>query len=191
MKIFTAVYFLALVAQIIIRAPFERKRRGQKLQQSRYNKQEQYLLLLLTLGGVIVPILYAATHGLDFANYTLPAWAGWFGVLLTAISLFVFWRGHVDLGSNWSPTLAIRAQHELVTRGIYGVIRHPMYASQWIFAIATPLLLHNWIAGLLNLLVFIPFYFLRVDAEEQLMLEQFGEEYRSYMQSVGSVFPRL
>jgi len=110
---------------------------------------------------------------------------------LTAISLLIFWRGHTDLGVNWSPTLAIHEQHILVTRGIYGVIRHPMYASQWIFALAQPLLLHNWIAGFWNLLVFIPFYLLRVKAEEQLMLEQFGDQYRSYMQKVGAVFPRF
>jgi protein-S-isoprenylcysteine O-methyltransferase Ste14 len=78
----------------------------------------------------------------------------------------------------------------LVTRGIHGYIRHPMYASQWLWVIAQPLLLQNWIAGFINLLVFIPFYFLRVGAEEKLMLEQFGDHYHSYMQKVGAVFPR-
>jgi protein-S-isoprenylcysteine O-methyltransferase Ste14 len=58
-------------------------------------------------------------------------------------------------------------------------------------AIAQPLLLQNWIAGFLHLLVFIPFYFLRVKAEEQLMIEQFGNEYHSYMQKVGAVFPKI
>ncbi len=191
MNIFTAIYFLTLVIQIIIRTPFELKRRREKLKESRYIKQEQFLLALLTLGGVFMPILYAATHWLDFANYSLPVRAGWLGVALAAISLLIFWRGHVDLDANWSPTLAIREGHELVTRGIYGVIRHPMYASQWIFAIAAPLLLQNWIAGFSNFLVFIPFYLLRVKAEEQLMLEQFGDQYRSYMQKVGGLFPKF
>jgi len=80
---------------------------------------------------------------------------------------------------------------QLVTRGIYSVIRHPMYASQWIFSLAAPLLLQNWIAGFLNLPIFIPFYLLRVKAEEQMMLERFGDQYRSYMQKVGAVFPKF
>ena len=188
MDIFTGIYFLALVLQIIIRTPFERKRRGETLKERRYNEREQSLLLLLTIGGVIMPVVYAVSNWLDFANYALPAWLG---AGLTPLSLVVFWRGHVDLGANWSPTVAIREQHELITRGIYRVIRHPMYASQWIFAIATALLLQNWIAGFLNVLVFIPFYVLRVKAEEQMMLEQFGDQYRSYMEKVGAVFPRL
>jgi protein-S-isoprenylcysteine O-methyltransferase Ste14 len=145
----------------------------------------------LSLGGLIVPIIYAATDWLDFADYELPAWAGWAGVLIAAASLIVFWRGHVDLGANWSPTLEIHEKHELITKGIYALIRHPMYASQWILVLAQPLLLQNWIAGFMNLLAFIPFYLLRVRAEEQLMLEQFGEQYRTYMQKVGGVFPRL
>jgi len=79
----------------------------------------------------------------------------------------------------------------LITRGIYGIIRHPMYASQWLWVIAQPLLLQNWIAGWLNLPVSIFFYFLRVKAEEQLMIERFGDQYRTYVQKVGAVFPRF
>src|SRR5262249_32665582 len=123
MNILTVIYFLTLVIQIIIRTPFELKRRGEKLKEVRYTKQEQLLLTALAIGGVAVPILYAATHWLGFADYTLPSWAGWLGVALTAISLVIFWRGHVDLGVNWSPTLIIREGHELITRGIYSVIR--------------------------------------------------------------------
>ena len=161
------------------------------MSERRVTRQEQILLGLLSLGGFIVPLIYAATNWLDFANYTLPAWAGWLGVLLTADALYIFWRAHADLGINWSPSLEIREKHELITRGIYGVIRHPMYASQWLLALASPLLLHNWIAGFLNLLVFIPFYLLRVKAEEQLMIDSFGTQYREYMKSTGRVLPKM
>jgi protein-S-isoprenylcysteine O-methyltransferase Ste14 len=191
MDIFTAIYFIALFIEMIIRAPLNRRRKQKKMNERRVTNQEMIILSLLVLGGFITPLIYAATNWLDFADYNLPAWAGWLGVLLLAGAVSIFWRSHADLGLNWSPTLEIREKHELITRGIYGLIRHPMYASQWLLAIAQPLLLQNWIAGLINLLVFVPFYFLRVRAEEQLMLEQFGEQYRSYKQKVGSVFPRV
>jgi protein-S-isoprenylcysteine O-methyltransferase Ste14 len=191
MDIFTAIYFVAIIVEMVIRAPLNKKRKQEKMSERRVTVQEKTLLALLFVGMFFVPIIYAATDWLDFANYTLPAWAGWLGVALIAGAILVFWRAHADLGLNWSPTLEIREKHELVTRGIYGYIRHPMYASQWLWVIAQPLLLQNWIAGFINLLVFIPFYFLRVGAEERLMLEQFGEQYRSYMQKVGAVFPKL
>jgi protein-S-isoprenylcysteine O-methyltransferase Ste14 len=66
-----------------------------------------------------------------------------------------------------------------------------MYASQWLWVMAQPLLLQNWIAGFLNLLVFMPFYFLRVKAEEQMMMDKFGDQYHTYMQKVGGVFPKF
>lgn len=190
MDFFTAIYFIALVIEMIIRAPFNKRRKQQKMSEHRVTNQEMIILSLLLLGGFITPLIYAATNWLDFANYKLPAWAGWLGVALLAGAIVVFWRAHADLGLNWSPTLEIREKHELITGGIYGMIRHPMYASQWLLAIAQPLLLQNWIAGFINLLVFIPFYILRVRAEEQLMLEQFGDQYRSYVQKVGGVLPK-
>lgn len=190
MDIFTAIYFAGLVAEIIIRAPFNQKRKQEKINERRVTSQEQILLGLLALGGFLIPLIYAATNWLDFANYRLPVWAGWLGVLVLIGALLVFWRGHVDLGVNWSPSLEIREKHELIMRGIYRAIRHPMYASQWLLVIAQPLLLQNWIAGFSGLLVFIPFYFLRVKAEEQMMLDSFSTQYQEYMKTTGRILPR-
>ena len=191
MDIFSAIYFGAIVAEMAIRAPIGRKQRKEPKSSRQVTTQEQVLLGLLFAAMLFVPIIYVATPWLDFANYSLPPWTGWLGVVLMICSLIVFWRSHADLGLNWSPSLEIREKHELITHGIYGIIRHPMYASQWIWVIAQPLLLSNWVAGWLDLLIFILFYSLRVKAEEQLMLEQFGDQYRSYMQKVGAVFPKL
>ena len=191
MDVFTAIYFVAIIIEIIIRIPLNQKRKQERMSEQRVTRQERTLLGLLSLGMFFIPILYAATNWLDFANYTLPAWAGWFGVVILAGALFVFWRAHADLGLNWSPSLEIREKHELITRGIYGVVRHPMYASQWLWVLAQPLLLQNWIAGFANLLVFIPFYILRVRAEEQLMIEKFGNQYQAYRQKVGGVLPKF
>jgi protein-S-isoprenylcysteine O-methyltransferase Ste14 len=159
--------------------------------EQRVSSQEKNLLILLLTGMFIVPLIYSASNWLDFANYSLPTWAGWLVVVFIILALIVFWRAHADLKTNWSPSLEIREKHELITHGIYGYIRHPMYASQWLWVIAQPLLLQNWLAGWLDLFVFILFYFLRVRAEEKLMIDTFGEQYRDYMKKVGGVFPKL
>jgi protein-S-isoprenylcysteine O-methyltransferase Ste14 len=191
MDIFTTIYWAAILFEMAVRAPISRKQRKEPKSSRQVSAQEKTLLGLLFLAMFFVPLFYAATNWLEFANYALPAWAGWLGVIILAAALLVFWRAHADLGLNWSPSLEIREKHELITRGIYGIVRHPMYASQWLWVIAQPLLLQNWVAGWLNLLVFIPFYLLRVRAEEQLMIEQFGDQYRAYMDKVGAVIPKL
>lgn len=191
MNYLIAAYWVAIVLEMVIRAPISRQQRTLKKARRQIDTQEKVLLGLLFLAMFFAPLFYSTTSWFDFADYTLPGWAGWLGLGLLACALLVFWRSHADLGLNWSPSLEIREKHELITRGIYGVIRHPMYASQWLWVFAQPLLLQNWIAGWLNLIVFIFFYALRVRAEEQMMLEQFGEQYRSYKQKVGALFPKL
>lgn len=191
MNIFEITYWAAIVVEMVIRAPINKERKKEKMTEQRVSSQEKNLLGLLLLAMFVVPLIYSASTWLDFANYTLPTWAGWAGVLLIILALIVFWRAHVDLKTNWSPSLEIREKHELITRGIYGYIRHPMYASQWLWVIAQPLLLQNWLAGWLDLFVFILFYTLRVRAEEKLMIDTFGEQYREYMRKVGGVFPKL
>jgi protein-S-isoprenylcysteine O-methyltransferase Ste14 len=190
MDIFTAIYFVGIVLEIAVRAPHNQKRKAEKMSERRITTQEKTLLGLLLVGMVILPVVYATTSWLDFASYARPSWVGWVGVAFLAGALFVFWRAHADLGANWSPSLEIREKHELITRGIYGVIRHPMYASQWLWVIAQALLLQNWLAGCIDLVVFVPFYFLRVRAEERMMLDSFGDQYRDYMSKVGGVIPK-
>jgi len=190
MAIFKIIYWVALVLEIIIRAPFQKTARTAATTEQRLTPAEKILPGLLTLGVIFFPLLYSVTHWLDFANYELAPWLGWLGVFLMACALFVFARAHMDLKSNWSPTLEIRKDHTLITNGIYRYIRHPMYASQWLWVLAQILLLQNWIAGPIDLLCFIPFYFLRVPAEEKMMIETFGDQYREYMQKVGGVIPK-
>lgn len=191
MNLFEIIYWLVLVVEIIIRAPINKARKQEKMTEQRVSSQEKNLLLLLLAGMFIAPLIYSATNWLDFANYVLPAWAGWVGVILMTLAILVFWRAHVDLSVNWSPSLEIRDKHELITHGIYGYIRHPMYAAQWLWVIAQPLLLQNWLAGWMDLFVFILFYTLRVCAEEKMMLDIFGSQYQDYMNKAGGVVPKF
>jgi protein-S-isoprenylcysteine O-methyltransferase Ste14 len=191
MSVFEIVFWAAIVVEMVIRAPISRKQRKESKSEKRVTTQEKVLLGLLFLAMFFLPLFYSATTWLDFANYSLPNWAGWLGTVLIILSLLVFWRSHADLGLNWSPSLEIRTEHKLITNGIFGYIRHPMYASQWIWVIAQPLLLQNWVAGFLNLFVFIVFYALRVRAEEKMMLDTFGNEYLEYMNKTGAVLPKI
>jgi protein-S-isoprenylcysteine O-methyltransferase Ste14 len=187
---FKAAYILGLIGQIIIRAPIERQRRENKIVSNRSDRQEQILLALLSLGGVL-SLVYIFTPWLNFANYTLPDWLRWVGVVILLASLYVFWQAHHDLGRNWSPSLQIREGQDLITNGIYGYIRHPMYASQMIFIVAQVLLLTNWIGGVGGAVAFLLLYFIRVPVEEKMMLAEFGEKYQAYMARTGRVVPRL
>jgi len=188
--IFKAAFILGLVGQIIIRAPYDRLRRQNKIISSQSDRQEQILLILLSL-GLVISLLYIFTPWLNFANYQLPVWLRGVGVVFLIGSLYVFWRAHHDLGRHWSPSLEIHADQTLITNGIYQTIRHPMYASQWLGIISQPLLLTNWLAGFAGVIAFMLLYFMRVSVEEKMMRAQFGEQYAAYQARTGRVLPKM
>jgi protein-S-isoprenylcysteine O-methyltransferase Ste14 len=188
-------YFLGLLAEMLIRFPHERQRRQTLMVVNRVSGLERLLLGLVAVGVFLLPAVYVSTSWLSWADYRLSPRAtrraGGVGTALLAVAVWLFWRSHTDLGRNWSPSLQIREGHTLVTDGVYRSLRHPMYASIWLWGIAQALVLQNWIAGWASLVLFLPMYVLRVPREEQLMLEQFGEAYRMYMNQTGRVIPRL
>ena len=174
--IFRVLFFVCVVAESAIRVVYTRRLRQAGTPLGRERGLGALLGALPSLGMFIIPLLYVLTSWLDFADYQLPMWAGWVGVVIFATSAWLLWRSHADLGLNWLPTPDIREGHTLVTDGVFGYIRHPMYAAHWLWAIAQPLLLHNWVAGLSMAVSMLPLYLVRVRQEEEMMLEHFGEE---------------
>jgi protein-S-isoprenylcysteine O-methyltransferase Ste14 len=190
-SIFKGLFLIGFIVSSVIRAPYTRRYKQNRIADDRVTGLEKLLLFLTSIGMVFIPLLYVLTPWLAFADYHLPVWAGCVGVAIFAFALWLFWRSHADLGRNWSLSLQIREEHALVTQGVFRYILHPMYASQWLWSIAQALLLQNWIAGLGGLVGFLPMYLLRVPREEQMMLEHFGEAYRLYMSRTGRVIPRF
>ena len=103
----------------------------------------------------------------------------------------MFWRSHSDLGQNWSISLELRKGHELVTRGVYAAVRHPMYAAILLWDVGQGLLIENWLAGWSALATFAIMCIIRIPREEQMMCGFFGDGYRNYMRATGRLFPRL
>ncbi|MFC1782885.1 protein-S-isoprenylcysteine O-methyltransferase [Planctomycetota bacterium] len=190
------LYFIGFIIHIVIRIPHSQryKKIRKNVTDNRMDWLEILLLLIISIGIMHLPLIYAVSAWLDFADYHLPFWIslvfGIAGTILYGIGLWLFWRSHVDLGLNFSPTLQIQAEQTLVTSGVYKYIRHPMYAFVWLWGLAQTLLLQNWIAGPATLACFLPLYFIRVPREEKMMLDHFGDQYRLYMNQAGRVIPR-
>ena len=190
-NLFPISYIAGLIVGSFIRARYVRKHRQDR--KAIFREEGLVAGLLASLWGItiLLPLLYIFTRWLSFANFALPTWIGWVGVVTFTFALWLLWRSHSDLGRNWRVTTEITEGHKLVTTGVFTYIRHPMYAAHFLWGIAQVLLIHNWIAGLASLIVMLPMYLLRVRREEKMMLEQFGEEYRLYMRQTGRIIPRL
>jgi protein-S-isoprenylcysteine O-methyltransferase Ste14 len=144
-----------------------------------------------TIGLGVLPVIYVATDHPRFANYTFHPIQGWLGLMVFLAALWLFRITHKALGRNWSVSLEVREKHALVTEGPYRSVRHPMYSAFWLWGVAQALLLPNVLAGLSGLLGFGLLFFLRVDREEALMVEFFGDQYRDYMSRTRKIIPKV
>ena len=187
-SIFKIVYFIEFLIAVVIRKIFTARHRKMDFAVDRKSTGD---IVSLTLDGIgmTIPIIYVFTIWLDFANYNSPDWVAWIGSGLFAFTIWILYRSHADLGKNWTPILAIQKEHALVINGIYRYIRHPMYASHLLWAVAQILILHNWIAGFSFFVVMVPHYLIRVGEEEKMMIGQFGFAYEDYVKKTGRVLP--
>ena len=184
-----AVLLAGAVATAVIRHRFEGPSRAAKVVESRKDAREIVLIALMMVSNFLLPLVYIATSRPWFAGYPLHPAAFAAGAAFMALSVWVFYRSHADLGRNWSISLEIRENHTLVTGGVYRRIRHPMYAAIYAYAIAQALLLANWVVGPASLVAFTLMFASRLGREERMMVEKFGAEYERYRQRTKRLVP--
>jgi protein-S-isoprenylcysteine O-methyltransferase Ste14 len=86
---------------------------------------------------------------------------------------------------------AVLQDHELVVRGAYARVRHPVYAAAILVWAGLGLAFLSPVAGALTVLYVIPIYHLYARSEERMMVQSFGDSYRRYRDSVPMFAPRL
>jgi protein-S-isoprenylcysteine O-methyltransferase Ste14 len=183
-----AVVLTATVVMIAIRAPHGRDSRRMRVIRSHKTPLET-VILVLAWTGFFIPLIWIASPAFSFAEYPLRVVPLISGIVCFVIGLWLFYRSHAGLGTNWSITLEVRERHRLITQGIYRRIRHPMYSALVLYGAAHALVIPNWVAGPSNLVALAVLFALRIRAEESMMLEQFGDEYTAYMARTKRLVP--
>lgn len=183
------VWAAGCIGWYVIRLPFERKVKRERVVDARDRLRELILLSCSTAGLGIVPLLWATSRVFDFANYPYSALQFALGTLTFVLALWLFRRTHRDLGKNWSVTLEIKDTHKLVTGGVYRHVRHPMYSAFFLWALAQLILIPNWVAGPAGFIGFGILYAFRIGREEKMMLDTFGDEYRAYSARTARLIP--
>lgn len=158
-------------------------------------KEEGGLLLTLRsifgLAGWLSAFVYLINPAwMAWAQLDLPAWLRWSGSLIMAVCLPLIYWIFSSLGSNVTPTVAIRREHSLVVHGPYRWVRHPLYTVGFLSFIGFSLLSANWFTAVALVLGF-GVLALRTPLEEKRLINRFGDEYQDYMRRTGRYLPRL
>jgi protein-S-isoprenylcysteine O-methyltransferase Ste14 len=114
----------------------------------------------------------------------------WTGLALLALGALLRLGPMVDLGRRFSSQVAIQAEHRLHTSGWYSSVRHPSYLGILLMDLGFAGLFRSTVALALMPIVFWMFK-RRMDVEEGLLIDQFGDEYRAYMGRTARIVPRV
>ncbi len=110
------------------------------------------------------------------------------GLALILIGFTIMIVGQITLRRNYSGTVVIREDHQLITHGIYRFTRNPMYLGGIMVFIGLPVYTAS-VYGFLTSLVLIPIILNRIRLEEKLLTEEFQGAYQKYKETTKKLIP--
>jgi protein-S-isoprenylcysteine O-methyltransferase Ste14 len=112
------------------------------------------------------------------------------GLFLTAGGLlFAVWA-RIALGANWSGTVTIKSGHNLIRRGPYRWIRHPIYTGLLASLVGT-VLLQGEVRSFLGFALAWAALYRKAKREEKFLSEEFGEGFAEHTRQTGMFLPRF
>ncbi len=152
--------------------------------------RQRYLLpVILLVGLALIAFLpYADRRGL--LTFAASDGLRWLGLTLYVAGNALAFAAVKTLGKQYSVYVTLQDEHRLVTSGIYGLIRHPIYLRALLVFLGLPLIFRSWL-----FLVLLPlgglFVAARIRAEEKLLAERFGAEFEAYRRRTWRLVPFL
>jgi len=148
-------------------------------------------LLPLAIAALLLWMPTIVGGGILFQRFMPQSLAGyWSGTGLLALGLALSVWARVYLGRNWSATVTVKEDHELIRGGPYALVRHPIYSGLLLAFIGSAIARAQW-RGVLAVLIVLLALWRKLRLEERFMSETFGDEYRRYREHTAALIPYL
>ncbi|MGA8866458.1 MAG: isoprenylcysteine carboxylmethyltransferase family protein [Candidatus Sulfotelmatobacter sp.] len=140
-------------------------------------------IVLLSTTWIPLPWLYRPLWRVGF-------WPFWLGAAVTVGGLLFSVWAREHLGRNWSSSVTIKQDHELITTGPYAVVRHPIYTGILAGFFGLAIAISQVRGFVVFVLIFFGFW-AKLRIEERWMCSQFGETYATYVHRTAALVPYL
>lgn len=150
----------------------------------------KYWLPLLVAGALLGPGAWFGDgdHGLKTRFVPRSGAVAALGCLLTLAGVAFAVRARQVLGRNWSVAVQLKREHELIVRGPYRWVRHPIYSGLLLAFLGTAIAIGEVRALLALAIVAVSFWF-KLRLEERWLEQQFGQAYADYRARVRALVP--
>ena len=180
---YTGLLWLLLCAVWLGSAPFVRR----TLQRQSAELRIQQIVIF----GIGIYLLFGSPAYPEWFNQPLIAVTvptALTGLALVALGVGFSCWARLTLGENWSASPTIKQDHALVMRGPYRIVRHPIYTGL-LTGLVGSALQHGLVRSFLALFVCAASLWMKIAAEEHLMIQRFGDQYRRYARHVSALVP--
>lgn len=156
-----------------------------------YEERGDRSLWRIALGMIAVFFLSPLEYLYFAAVLPRNALTAFSGASLAAAGILLFVWARRALQKNYSGHLSVKTDQTLVQNGPYRAIRHPAYAGYLLMALGIGLGYAS-LAGLISFVILlIPGMIYRMNAEEKLLIEHFGENYVNYARKTKRIIPGI
>ena len=160
-----------------------------KKQKNNQKREVKSIVETASMTGFFIIIWFVTINKLGTYNYQ-NIYLDILFFVVYVIGLLFNLLGRYYLGNNWGNNVIIYNNHTLVNKGVYNVVRHPLYASIIWMIYAVGVLFKNYLVIILNTIIFIPFMYYRAKQEEKELMKEF-KEYKNYRKKIGMFFPKI
>ena len=192
--IFRLIFLIVLVLTFSISAYFRRRARdsGEVIERQAEGRTVLFLRMALALPLLLSLILYIVyPQALDWAKMSLPLWLRALAAVTAILCVPLIYWVFRTIGDNISETVLTKSDHQLVTEGPYRWVRHPLYGTALLLLLSLSLMASNWFLFGYAVLALIVFRMVVIPAEEEQLLEAFGEAYQQYQQHTSALVPKI
>ncbi|MFW9935905.1 MAG: methyltransferase family protein [Candidatus Thorarchaeota archaeon] len=190
--IFVILYILFAIPRIYYRRKASKAKQIPTKQPPKTSPLRSWAHTAITisiLGLLIAYLLYLLIPPwIPWVPLPFPAILRWIGLPLGLAAIPLLIWTHRTLGHYYSPEIEIQKQHLLIKTGPYSRIRHPMYVVFILITFGTILLAANLFVTIFGLLICFLLYPISKQ-EEQILIKEFGDQYREYMKHTGRFLP--
>ncbi len=178
------VSFLWVLSEVILNI-------SRRVKNGRKDKISFQLIFVVISVSVCIGVfiyVYSRIHDLRWL-YLSNIYISIAGLILIITGIIIRWTAILTLKRYFSVNVTIIDDHKIIKSGMYKWIRHPAYTGSLLSILGLGLSYSNWLSLIVIFIPVLTIFILRIKAEEKVLMEHFGKEYKEYRKETKYLIP--